>query len=78
MEKFLDNTTGVYDSIILSKRELEVMKRIAWCESTKKMADSMNISELTVKQYVKSAIKKLGANNRSHAVGELIRKGIIS
>lgn len=76
--KFLENTTGAYHSIILSKRELEVMKRIAWGESTKEMADSMNISELTVKQYVKSAIKKLGANNRSHAVGELIRKGIIS
>ena len=50
----------------------------AWGESSKEMADSMNISELTVKKYVKSAIKKLGANNRSHAVGELIRKGIIS
>ncbi|PEJ59010.1 helix-turn-helix transcriptional regulator [Bacillus sp. AFS002410] len=76
--KFLENTTGAHHSIELSKRELEVMKRIAWGESTKEMADSMNISELTVKQYVKSAIKKLGANNRSHAVGELIRKGIIS
>ncbi|WP_286163972.1 LuxR C-terminal-related transcriptional regulator [Bacillus sp. AFS088145] len=55
------------------------MKRIiAWGESTNEMADSMNISELTVKQYIYSAIKKLGANNRSYAVGELIRKGIIS
>lgn len=62
----------------LSKRELEVMKRISQGESTKEMADSMNISELTVKQYVKTAIKKLGASNRSHAVGELFRKGIIS
>ncbi|MFD2970395.1 LuxR C-terminal-related transcriptional regulator [Peribacillus deserti] len=34
----------------------------------------MGISELTVKQYVKTAIKKLGAHNRSHAVGELVRK----
>ncbi|MEH7336897.1 hypothetical protein V7161_30270 [Neobacillus drentensis] len=39
---------------------------------------SKDISELTVKQYVKSAIKKLGAQNRSHAVGEQFRKGIIS
>ncbi|MDN3016991.1 LuxR C-terminal-related transcriptional regulator [Paenibacillus sp. BSR1-1] len=31
----------------------------------------MDISELTVKQYVKSAIKKLGAQNSTHAVGEL-------
>lgn len=62
----------------LSKRELEVMKRISWGESTKEMADTMNISEFTVKQYVKSAIKKLGVQNRPHAVSELFRKGVIS
>ncbi|WP_353051299.1 response regulator transcription factor [Fictibacillus enclensis] len=57
---------------------MEVMKRISWGESTKEMANSMEISELTVKQYVKTAIKKLGAHNRSHAVVELVPKGIIS
>ncbi|MDF2679405.1 MAG: helix-turn-helix transcriptional regulator [Brevibacillus sp.] len=62
---------------LLSKRELEVMRRIAWGENTKEMADSMEISEFTVKQYVKSAIKKLGAQNRSHAIGELYRRGFI-
>jgi DNA-binding CsgD family transcriptional regulator len=62
----------------LSKRELEVMRKISWGESMKEMADAMDISELTVKQYVKSAIKKLGAHNRSHAVSELLRRGIIS
>ena len=62
----------------LSKRELEVMRRIAWGESIKEMADSMQISELTVKQYVKTAIKKLGVQNRSHAIGELFRRGIIT
>lgn len=41
------------------------------------MADSMTISELTVKQYVKSAIKKLGAQNRAHAVAELFRKELL-
>ncbi|CAI8871719.1 LuxR family transcriptional regulator [Brevibacillus sp. IT-7CA2] len=76
--KFIEDFKGAENSSQLSKRELEVMKRIAWGESTKEMADSMNISELTVKQYVKFAIQKLGANNRSHAVGELYRKGIIS
>lgn len=65
-------------SQILSNRELEVMKRISWGESTKEMAALMNISELTVKHYVKSAIKKLGAHNRSHAVSKLLRQGIIT
>lgn len=76
--KLVEDFHQVENASQLSKRELEVMKRIAWGESTKEMADSMNISELTVKQYVKTAIQKLGANNRSHAVGELYRQGIIS
>ncbi|MDN4524105.1 response regulator transcription factor [Fictibacillus fluitans] len=76
--QILEKTDSTEDSKLLSKRELEVMKRISWGESTKEMANSMEISELTVKQYVKTAIKKLGAHNRSHAVVELIRRGIIS
>ncbi|MFJ9500680.1 response regulator transcription factor [Brevibacillus centrosporus] len=62
---------------VLSKRDLEVMRRIAWGENTMEMADSMSISEFTVKQYIKSAIKKLGAQNRSHAIGEMYRRGWI-
>ncbi|MFC7393453.1 LuxR C-terminal-related transcriptional regulator [Scopulibacillus cellulosilyticus] len=54
------------------------MKIISWGESTIEMADSMSISELAVKQYVKTAMKKLGAQNRSHAIGELFRRGIIT
>ncbi|GED29970.1 hypothetical protein BCE02nite_11110 [Brevibacillus centrosporus] len=53
------------------------MRRIAWGENTMEMADSMSISEFTVKQYIKSAIKKLGAQNRSHAIGEMYRRGWI-
>ncbi|MEH6907314.1 response regulator transcription factor [Neobacillus drentensis] len=76
--KFFEKFDNVEDPQNLSKRELEVMRRIAWGESIKEMADSMQISELTVKQYVKTAIKKLGVQNRSHAIGELFRRGIIT
>ncbi|MDT8860260.1 LuxR C-terminal-related transcriptional regulator [Alkalihalobacillus sp. MEB130] len=62
----------------LSKRESEVMQRISWGESIKEMANSMEISEYTVKDYIKSAIKKLEVNNRVEAVAELLRKGFIS
>ncbi|MEH7415714.1 helix-turn-helix transcriptional regulator [Neobacillus drentensis] len=76
--KVLDDSTDVDgDTIQISKRELEVMKRIARGESTKEMAAYMGIGEVTVKQYVKSAIKKLNAQNRAHAVAELFRRGII-
>lgn len=62
----------------LSKRESEVMQRISWGESIKEMADSMEISEYTVKSYIKSAIKKLEVSNRVEAVAELLRRGAIS
>ncbi|WP_409305509.1 response regulator transcription factor [Peribacillus sp. SCS-155] len=75
--RILEKTNGTAATQILSKRELEVMKRISWGESTKNMAEAMYISEVTVNQYVKSAIKKLGAQNRVQAVAELFRKGII-
>lgn len=62
----------------LSKRELEVMQYISWGDSSSEMADVMGISESTVNQYVKSALTKLDANNRTYAVAELLRRGVIS
>ncbi|WP_249870837.1 response regulator transcription factor [Oceanobacillus saliphilus] len=62
----------------LSRRELEVMQHISWGESSSEMADVMGISESTVNQYVKSALTKLDVNNRTQAVAELLRKGVIS
>lgn len=62
---------------ILSKRELEVMRKIANGFSTKEIAAQLNISELTVKQYVQSARVKLNANNRAHAIAQMCRLGIL-
>jgi DNA-binding CsgD family transcriptional regulator len=62
----------------LSKRELEVMQHISWGESSKEIAAILGITEATINQYVKSALDKLNAMNRSHAVAELLRKGDIS
>lgn len=66
------------NSPLLSNRELEVMRRISWGDSIKEMANKMGISDSTVKQYIKTALQKLGAKNRTHAIGKLFRMGIIS
>lgn len=63
--------------VSLSKRELEVMMQVANGDSTKEIAYNMDLSELTINQYVKSAIKKLKAKNRSHAINLLYQQGII-
>lgn len=74
---FLDGFGDDSNYSALSKREFEVMLRIAQGESTKEMAEAMEISELTVKQYVKTAVTKLGALNRANAVAKLFRMGIL-
>ncbi len=76
--KAFERSTDPNNTSLLSRRELEVMKRISWGESNKEMAVTMELSEFTIKQYVKTAIDKLGAKNRAHAVSELLRKGIIN
>ena len=76
--KVFERSSKTDSSSLLSRRELEVMKRISWGERTKEMADIMGLSEFTIKQYVQAAIHKLGAQNRAHAVSELLRKGIIN
>ncbi|MBG9443939.1 LuxR C-terminal-related transcriptional regulator [Cytobacillus firmus] len=76
--KTLEKTEGKEDARLLSRREMEVMKRISWGESIKEMADSMFISEVTINQYIKTAIRKLGAQNRTQAIAEMFRRGMIS
>lgn len=76
--KTLEKTEGKEDARLLSKREMEVMKRISWGESIKEMADSMFISEVTINQYIKTAIRKLGAQNRTQAIAEMFRRGMVS
>lgn len=72
------HSEGDDENAILSKRELEVMSRIAEGNTTKEIADILQISELTVKQYVKLAVKKINATNRVHAITEMFRRGILS
>lgn len=62
----------------LSNRELEVMRNIAEGFSTKEIAQMLNLSEVTIKQYVRQSISKLGALNRTHAVSILFRKKILT
>lgn len=75
--KILERNFQYYPIISLSKREIEVMQRLAYGNSIKEMSERMNISEHTVKDYIKSAVKKTKAINRLHATIILLRKGII-
>ena len=62
---------------MLSKREIEVLKKIASGNRNSDIAALLFISEETVKGHVKHIMEKLGASDRTEAVAIGIRRGII-
>lgn len=61
----------------LTPREVEILRLIAAGNRNRDVADTLSISEDTVKVHVKHAMEKLGANDRTEAVVIAVRRGII-
>ncbi|MGH3352506.1 MAG: response regulator transcription factor [Nocardioides sp.] len=61
----------------LASRELDVLRQVALGNSNREAAESLGIVESTVKSYLKSATRKLNANNRVHAVRLAREAGLI-
>jgi DNA-binding NarL/FixJ family response regulator len=61
----------------LSKREVEVLHKIAGGNRNSDIAELLFISEETVKGHVKHIMEKLGASDRTEAVAIGLRRGII-
>jgi DNA-binding NarL/FixJ family response regulator len=61
----------------LSKREIDVLQKIAGGNRNGDIAALLFISEETVKGHVKHIMEKLGASDRTEAVAIGIRRGII-
>ena len=62
---------------ILTKREEEVFSLLVKNMTTKEIANSLDISEKTVRNHISNAMQKLGVKGRAQAVVELIRLGSI-
>jgi DNA-binding NarL/FixJ family response regulator len=61
----------------LSKREVEVLQKVAGGRRNSEIATLLFISEETVKGHIKHIMEKLGASDRTEAVAIGIRRGII-
>ncbi|MBB6145770.1 DNA-binding NarL/FixJ family response regulator [Silvibacterium bohemicum] len=61
----------------LSKREIEVLEKIAGGNRNIDIAALLFISEETVKGHIKHIMEKLGASDRTEAVAIGVRRGII-
>jgi len=61
----------------LTRREVEVLQKMAGGNRNRDIADQLFISEETVKGHVKHIMEKLGAGDRTEAVAIAVRRGII-
>jgi DNA-binding NarL/FixJ family response regulator len=61
----------------LSDREVEVLREAAAGASNKVIASHLSITEATVKAHMKSIMLKLGASDRTHAVGIATARGYL-
>jgi NarL family two-component system response regulator LiaR len=68
---------GASDTTPLSKREREILQRVADGATTKQVATDLGISPHTVKTHLERIFEKLSANDRAQAVAIAIRTGIV-
>jgi DNA-binding CsgD family transcriptional regulator len=61
----------------LSKREREILQKVADGATTRQVASDLGISPHTVKTHLERIFEKLGAKDRAQAVAIAIRMGIV-
>jgi DNA-binding NarL/FixJ family response regulator len=61
----------------LTPREFELLRLVAKGMPNKTIALALSVSENTVKYHLKSILQKLNAGNRTEAVTEAIRRGLL-
>jgi DNA-binding NarL/FixJ family response regulator len=65
------------DPYALSDRELSVLQELSHGKSTRQVAESVHVSEETIKTYLKQIFRKLGVHDRTEAVAEAFRRGLV-
>ena len=66
------------NNTILTKREKEIFLLLVQNYSTKSIANTLSISEKTVRNHISNVMQKLCVTGRASAVVELIKLGEIT
>ena len=77
LDRFAELSKQSQSPEILTERETEVLKLIAKGAANKEIASQLNISNSTVKTHIASIFQKLGTNDRTEAVTQAMKRGII-
>lgn len=65
------------DDIVLTKRQIQILKFISKGYSNKEIATKLDISDRTVKNHIFMLFKKIGVVDRTQAAVYALRKGLI-
>lgn len=68
---------GDSDPSVLNERELAILQSLSHGRSTKEVAEDSYLAEETVKTYLKQIFRKLGVRDRTEAVAEAFRRGLV-
>lgn len=77
VRRFDRPTSGSDDERVVTRREEEVLQHIADGCSTPEVAERLYISQKTVKNHLASIYQKLDARDRTQAVLQAVRMGIV-
>ncbi|WP_197048082.1 response regulator transcription factor [Mycobacterium paragordonae] len=75
--RYCDPSIGDESTLMLPRREYQVLKQLARGESNAQIADYLGLAPNTVKSYVQSLLVHLGARNRLDAVVKAQQAGIL-
>lgn len=75
---FLSHRRGELAAPVLTARELEVLQLAALGRPPTEIAGDMNLSPATIKRHFERAYAALGVRDRAAAVGEAMRRGLIT
>jgi LuxR family quorum sensing-dependent transcriptional regulator len=64
-------------SSVLTSREAEVLIWVARGKSAWQIGEILRITKRTVDEHVRTAVRKIGASNRTHAVALALRDHLI-
>ncbi len=62
---------------VLTEREVEVVRLVAQGLSNRAIAEALVLTEATVKTHLVRLYRKLGTDNRTGAVSEAVRRGLV-
>jgi len=61
----------------LTAREVDILQHLAEGRTAKQIASALAVTEGTVKTHVRHILQKLGARNRTQAIADALRHGVI-